>query len=112
MTNQDNQYLTPANPTASGILAVSFLIFFRQSPGVFPASFSIPSANLLANFGEIPLHRPNPDSMHKLDLGPLSSCNSIAPIIQTPDTLDELPTHSWRVPNRIDLMYGLDLGQS
>ncbi|RWV93193.1 hypothetical protein GW17_00044371 [Ensete ventricosum] len=84
MTNQDNQDLTLANPTASDILAVSHLVFFRRSPGVLPASFLIPSANLLANSDEIPLHRPNPDPMLKLDLGPSSGYNSIAAIIVSP----------------------------
>ncbi|RZR84493.1 hypothetical protein BHM03_00011344 [Ensete ventricosum] len=35
--------------------------------------------------------------------------NSLAPSWQTPDTLGELPTHSWRVPKRIDSMYGLNI---
>ncbi|RZS28810.1 hypothetical protein BHM03_00062457 [Ensete ventricosum] len=64
------QDLTPVNPAASGILAVSLPIFFWRSPDVFPTSFSIPSVNLLANFGEIPLHHPNSGPMLKLDLGP------------------------------------------
>ncbi|RZS22657.1 hypothetical protein BHM03_00055463 [Ensete ventricosum] len=62
------------------ILATSLPVFFRRSPGVFPASFLIPSANLLANFSEIPLHHPNPGPILKLDLSPSSSCNSIAPL--------------------------------
>ncbi|RWW71671.1 hypothetical protein BHE74_00020570 [Ensete ventricosum] len=48
------------------------------------ASFSIPSANLLANSSEIPLHRLNPGPMLKLDLGPSSGCNSIALVIVSP----------------------------
>ncbi|RWW47009.1 hypothetical protein BHE74_00047034 [Ensete ventricosum] len=53
MTNQDNQDLTPANPAASDILAVSHLVFFRRCPDVFSASFPIPSKNLIANSDEI-----------------------------------------------------------
>ncbi|RWW03526.1 hypothetical protein GW17_00033311 [Ensete ventricosum] len=80
MTNQDNQDLTFANPAASGILAVSLPVFFRQSLSVFPTSFPIPSANLLANFGEIPLHRLNPTDA-QIDHGPSSGSNFIAPVI-------------------------------
>ncbi|RRT48093.1 hypothetical protein B296_00007465 [Ensete ventricosum] len=87
-----NPNLTPANPVASSILTVSLLVFFQRSPHVFPARFVILSANLLANFNEIPLHRPNPGPMLKLNLGPSSCCNSIYPVIV--NTLDELPTHS------------------
>ncbi|RWV92517.1 hypothetical protein GW17_00045097, partial [Ensete ventricosum] len=47
-------------------------------------SFSIPSANLLANLSEIPLHRLNPGPMLKLDLGQSSGCNSIALVIVSP----------------------------
>ncbi|RZS23796.1 hypothetical protein BHM03_00056777 [Ensete ventricosum] len=57
------------------------LVFFRRSPGVFPVSFPIPSVNLLANFDKIPLYHLNPGPMPKLDLGPLSGFNFIAPII-------------------------------
>ncbi|RWW53075.1 hypothetical protein BHE74_00040466 [Ensete ventricosum] len=81
MTDQDNQDLTPVNPITFGILAVSHLVFFLRSPSVFLASFLIPSANLLANFGKIPLHHLNLCAMHKLDLGPSSGCNFIALII-------------------------------
>ncbi|RZS08012.1 hypothetical protein BHM03_00038936 [Ensete ventricosum] len=81
MANKLNQDLTPINPVASGILVVNPLIFFRRSPYVFPASFPIPLANLLANFGDIPLYRLNSDPMLKLDLGPSFGCNSIDPII-------------------------------
>ncbi|RWV80048.1 hypothetical protein GW17_00058732 [Ensete ventricosum] len=81
MANKLNQDLTPVNPVASGILVVNPLIFFRRSPYVFPASFPIPLANLLANFGDIPLYRLNPGPMLKLDLGPSFGCNSIDPII-------------------------------
>ncbi|RWV93974.1 hypothetical protein GW17_00043532 [Ensete ventricosum] len=84
MTNKLNQDLTSTNPTASGILATSLPVFFWRSPDVFLASFTIPSADLLANFGEIPLHRPNLGPMLKLDLGPLSDCNSIAPVTVSP----------------------------
>ncbi|RRT32051.1 hypothetical protein B296_00030170, partial [Ensete ventricosum] len=31
---------------------------------------------------------------------------------QTPDTLSKLLMHSWRVPNLLDSMHGLNLGQS
>ncbi|RWW05312.1 hypothetical protein BHE74_00016817 [Ensete ventricosum] len=84
MTNKLNQNLTPANSVASDILVVSLPVFFRRSLAVFPASFPIPSGNLLANFGEIPQHCPNPGPMLKLDLGPSSGCKSIAPVIVSP----------------------------
>ncbi|RWV80357.1 hypothetical protein GW17_00058389 [Ensete ventricosum] len=110
MTNQDNHDLTLANPTASGILAVSLLVFFWRSPGVFIASFPFSSVNLLVNFDEIPLFSATPDNL-PMSLG-LLLANSLTPSWQTLDTFGELPMHSWRVPNRIDPMHGLDLGQS
>ncbi|RRT34587.1 hypothetical protein B296_00046935 [Ensete ventricosum] len=62
----------------------SLSVFFRRSSDMFPASFPIPSVNLLKNFDEIPLHHPNLGPMLKLDLGPSSGCNSIAPVIVRP----------------------------
>ncbi|RZR79604.1 hypothetical protein BHM03_00005351 [Ensete ventricosum] len=51
-------------------------------PSQFPVSFSAIPNNLSASLG-------------------LLLANSLALSYQTPDTLGELPTHSWRVPNRI-----------
>ncbi|RZS02362.1 hypothetical protein BHM03_00032408, partial [Ensete ventricosum] len=49
-----------------------------------PGKPSAAPDNLLASLGLLPM-------------------NSLTPSLQTPDTLDELPTHSKRVPNRIVL---------
>ncbi|RRT33967.1 hypothetical protein B296_00047951 [Ensete ventricosum] len=67
---------------------------------------------------ELPPHRAILGPMPKLDPGfmcdlfsatpnnlsvslGLLLANSLIPFWQAPDTLDELPMHSWRVPNRI-----------
>ncbi|RRT33955.1 hypothetical protein B296_00049632 [Ensete ventricosum] len=75
---------TSTNPVASGILAISSLVFFWRSPFMFPMSFPIPSVNLLANSRRDPTASSEPDLMPKLDLGPLSGCNSIDPVIVRP----------------------------
>ncbi|RRT62423.1 hypothetical protein B296_00011371 [Ensete ventricosum] len=65
------------HPVTSGILVASHSVF----SGDLPASFSIPSANLLGNSRRGPIALSKLDPMPKLDLDPLSGCNFIAPVI-------------------------------
>ncbi|RWV83653.1 hypothetical protein GW17_00054708 [Ensete ventricosum] len=55
-----------------------------RSPFTFPASFLIPSANLLANFRQDPTASSELGPMPKLYLGPSSGCSFIDPAIVRP----------------------------
>ncbi|RRT73561.1 hypothetical protein B296_00005411 [Ensete ventricosum] len=80
MTNQDNQHLTPANPVASSIIAVSLPIVSRCVPSELPDPFGESRSERWRD----PTASSEPDPMLKLDLGPLSGCNFIALVIVSP----------------------------
>ncbi|RWV76956.1 hypothetical protein GW17_00062287 [Ensete ventricosum] len=68
-----------------GGLTAIWAIYPSKAIGCRPNSmFPIPSANLLANSRRDPTASSKPDLMPKLDLGPLSGCNSIDPVIVRP----------------------------